>query len=244
MASPSSAPPRSRASLAAADSDDIVAVRALQFTEWARRNARWIIAGTVVAAIVVGYLLWYRMDRAQQAERAAAAYVQVEQAVVAGNPAAATTALQNFIQRFDGTPEADEARLMLARLQLEAGQPARAIEALQPFTDRFGAGPLGAQGGLLLGAAQAEAGQRDAAIATYLRVADEARMQFRQEEALSQAAILRLQTGNAAGAAELYRRLVDMAEEASLERSVYEMRLAEAEGQAMASGAAPAAGAR
>ncbi|MDQ3556368.1 MAG: hypothetical protein M3409_06285, partial [Gemmatimonadota bacterium] len=118
------------------------------------------------------------------------------------------------------------------------------VEVLQPFGRRVREGPLGAQGALLLAAAQAEAGQRDAAISTYLRIAGEAPMRFRQEEALSQAALLRQQGGDAAGAAELYRRLLELAEEGSLERGVYEMRLAEAEGQALARGAAPAAGMR
>lgn len=242
MASPS-APPRSRSPRTAADSDDVIAARALQFTAWARRNARLVIAGAVVAAVAIGTLLWYRIDRTRQAARAAAEYMQVEQ-TVATNPSAAPAALQNFIQRRDGSPEADEARLTLAQLHLTAGDAARAVQVLQPFDRRIGQGPLGAQGALLLGAAQAEAGQRDAAITTYLRVADQAQTRFRQEEALSQAALLRQQGGDAVGAAELYRRLVDMAEEGTPERSVYEMRLAEAEGQALAQGGAPAAGTR
>ena len=68
----------------------------------------------------------------------------------------------------------------------------------------------------------------------YLRVADAAELEYLQEAALGEAAILRQQGGDFAGAAELFRRLRDMTEEGSFERSLYEMRLAEAEGRALA----------
>lgn len=236
MAAPSTASrPRTRD---VADSDDIVAARALQFAEWARRNARWILIGGVVALLLGAGLFYYRVDRAQRAERAAAQFATVSTTAASGNTALAVRDLQAFIGRFGGTTEADEARILLARIHLESGQAARAIPVLQGFASNIGDSPLHTSGALLLGAAQAEAGQRDAAIATYLRVADGATTDFLKEEALAEAATLREIAGNYAGAAELYSRLAALAEEGSLDRSVYEMRVAEAEARAQAGPAA------
>ena len=58
-------------------------------------------------------------------------------------------------------------------------------------------------------------------------MADEAELSFRKVEALGAAALLRIEAGDFAGAAQLYGRAVELTEEGSLERSVYEMRMAE-----------------
>jgi hypothetical protein len=63
-------------------------------------------------------------------------------------------------------------------------------------------------------------------------VADRAEFPFRRQEALYSAAILREEMGDHAGAAELYRRLAEQAEAGSMQRSIYEMRLAEVEARA------------
>ncbi|HEX2191048.1 MAG TPA: tetratricopeptide repeat protein, partial [Longimicrobiaceae bacterium] len=230
MASPSVAS-HSKTSSRVADTDDVVMARAVQLSVWARRNAKIIIIAAVVALVLVGGYLFYRYSQAQTAERAAVAFMQVEQTAASGNATLATRDLQDFVRRFSGTTEADQARLLLARTHLEAGKPQEAVTVLQQVEEGPGE-PLGARAALLLGIAQNQAGNRQAAVDTYLRVADAAELEYLREEALQQAALLRQQAGDHAGAAELFRRLVGMAEEGSFERSVYEMRLAEAEGRA------------
>lgn len=233
MASPSLASRSKQTGRPPSDTDDVVMARAIEFAAWARKHARIVIGTAIVSAVVVGGLIWYyRFERPRVAAKASVEFMQVER-TAAGNPALAERDLRAFIQRFGGTPEADQARLLLARQHLEANAPKNAIPVLQAVEADYER-PLGAQAGLLLGAAQAQAGNRDAAIATYLRVADEAENAFHREEALSEAALLRQQAGNHAGAAELWRRLVEGAEEGSIQRSIYEMRLAEAEGRARA----------
>ncbi|HEV2145850.1 MAG TPA: tetratricopeptide repeat protein [Longimicrobiaceae bacterium] len=232
MASPSVAS-RTRNTSRGPDNDDIVMARAIQFSEWARRNAKIVIAVSVAALIVVGGLFYYRIYREQRAERAAVQLSQVEQTVASGNATLALRDLGDFSRRFGGTVEADQARLMQARLHLEANEPAKAVAVLQ----EMGEGPrtvVGAQGGLLLAAAHNQAGNRQAAIDAYLRVADAAQLDYLRQEALEGAALLRQQAGDFAGAAELYRRLLGTTEEGSFQRSVYEMRLAEAEARAQA----------
>lgn len=231
MASPSVAP-RSKTASRIADSDDVVMARALQLSVWARRNARVIIIASGVTLVLVAAYLYYRYEQAQSAERAAVAFMQVEQTAASGNATLATRDLQDFVRRYGGTVEADQARLLLARTHLEAGKPQEAATVLRQV-EESPRETLGAQAALLLGVAQNQAGDRQAAIDTYLRVADAAELEYQREEALQRAALLRQEGGDHAGAAELFRRLVAMAEEGSFERSVYEMRLAEAEGRAV-----------
>lgn len=232
MASPSVASSRTK-NTHRADSDDVVMARAIQLSQWARRNARIVIGVTAVAlAALLGYL-FYQYQKREAAEKAAIAYAQVEQTALSGNATLAQRDLESFVRRYDGTVEADQGRLLLAKVHLDAGKPKEAVAVLQDL-DAGVETPVGAQGAMLLGTAQNQAGDRAAAVASYLRVADGAKLEYQREEALTAAALARQEAGDFAGAAELFRRLVSMAEEGSFQRTVYEMRLAEAEGRALA----------
>jgi len=215
-----------------AEPDDVVLARALQFTEWAKKNVVIVVVSAVVLVALIGGLLWYRANRAQQLENAAIDFLQVEQAVLSGDEGIATQQLQQFIQQHSDTPYGDEARVLLAQVHLRGGRAAEAIEVLTPVANRIGDSPVGPQAALLLASAQEAAGDREAAIQTYLRVADEAEFEFRQQEGLMGAALLRQENGDWAGAAELYRRLLEMTDEDSPQRATIEMRLAEAEARA------------
>ncbi|HEX7243210.1 MAG TPA: tetratricopeptide repeat protein [Longimicrobiaceae bacterium] len=232
MASPSVASSRTRSTTIPADSDDVVMARALQLSEWARKNARVVMGIAAVALLAVAAYLFYGYQKRQSEERAAIAYARVEATALSGNATLAQRDLQDFVRRFDGTIQADQARLLLAKVHLDAGKAREAVTVLEAVDEGPGE-PVGAQAAMLLGAAQNQAGNRQAAIQSYLRVADAAELDYEKESALSEAAILRQEGGDFAGAAELYRRLRDMAEEDSFERTLYEMRLAEAEGRAL-----------
>lgn len=212
--------------------DDIVLARALEFSNWARANVRLVVSVAVVVLALIAALLWWRADRAARAERAAMEFMQLEQTVASGNAELAARDLEQFTQRFAGTDYAEEATVMLGTLRLQTGQPAAAIEAVDDLAARPGRSLLAANAAMLHAAAQHAAGQTDAAIATYLRVADAAEMEFQRVEALAAAARLRTETGDHAGAAELYARAVELSEAGSTDRTLYEMRRAEAEARA------------
>jgi predicted negative regulator of RcsB-dependent stress response len=233
MASPSVASSRTRNTTHTVSDDDVVMVRAIQLSEWARRNARIVIGVSAIVIVAVLAYVFYGYQKRQAEERASIAFSRVEQTALSGNATLAQRDLADFIRRFDGTVQADQARLLLAKVHLDGGKAREAVTVLQAVDEGPGT-PVGAQGAMLLGAAQNQAGNRQAAIDSYLRVAEGAELQYQQEEALAEAALLRQQGGDFAGAAELYRRLMGMAEEGSFERSLYEMRLAEAEGRALA----------
>lgn len=231
MASPSVASSRTRTTTSVTD-DDVVMVRALQLSAWARKNARVVMGIAAVALLAVAAYLFYGYQKRQSEEKASIAFARVEQTALSGNATLAQRDLQDFVRRFDGTIQADQARLLLAKVHLDAGKAREAVTVLEAV-DEGPESPVGAQAAMLLGAAQNQAGNRQAAIQSYLRVADAAELDYEKESALSEAAILRQEGGDFAGAAELYRRLRDMAEKDSFERTLYEMRLAEAEGRAL-----------
>lgn len=214
--------------------DDPAVARALEFSAWAQRNARLLIAVTVVLVLVIGGFLYYRSYQADLHERAATQFMQVEQTVAAGNVPVAVQELRGFIDQFGGTDYGEEARVMLARLHLEGGQPDEAVQVLEQAGRNVGRSALGAQAELLLGAARAEQGDTSAAIDSYRRVGDGARYGYQREEGLTSAALLREETGDYSGAADLYRELVEQYEDGSFERAHYEMRLTEAESRARA----------
>jgi predicted negative regulator of RcsB-dependent stress response len=215
-----------------AEPDDIVLARAIEFSNWARANIRLVVGGAAAVLVIVVALLWWRADRAAREERAAMEFMQLEQTVVSGNTALAARELDQYIARFGGTDYADEARLVLARLHLQGGQPAAALSALEPLASDPGSSPLATQAAVLYASAQEAAGQRDAAIESYLAVAREAELDYQRAEAFASAARLRTLSGDHAGAAELYARAAELAKEETPDRTIYEMRRAEAEARA------------
>jgi predicted negative regulator of RcsB-dependent stress response len=233
MASPTAAS-RPHHGHAPLDNEDVVMARALAFGDWARKNARVLSIAAGVVVLGAAAALYYNIQQGNAAARAATAYMEVLPQLPQDNPTAAARQLETFIATYDGTLEADEARMTLAQTHLEAGNAAKAVEVARQVAD--GGGALEWQGAMLLAAAQVAAKQNDAAIATYLAAADDASLQLQKEEALGQAGLLRERAGDFKGAAELFQRLVDMTEEGSTERAVYEMRLGEVKAAAAAAG--------
>lgn len=213
------------------DPNDVATQRAMAFAAWAKRNRTLIIGAAVAAVVLVAGILAYGWSKASARAEASVAFMAVQQqAEQAGNPAAAVRPLSNFISAHDGTPEAVEARLALGEIHLRNNEPQKAIPVLQAAA-RDGT-HLGTQAAILLASAQARAGDRNAAIQTLTGAADRAELVYMRNEALGEAALLHEQAGNWKGAADIYRRLAEGAEKGSMDRSIAEMRLAEAEARA------------
>jgi predicted negative regulator of RcsB-dependent stress response len=213
-------------------SDDAFIAGVLESSVWAKRHSRVLIAGGVALLLLVGGLFWYRSYTTTIRENAAMELTQVRQTVMAGNLPLAIRDLESFIATYDGTPAAREARVLLAQIYLEAGQAQQAASTVERLARDPGA-PLGASAAFLLAGAYEAAGHQDRAEQVFLRIADDARFDFERVEALDHAARLRLQRGDAAGAATLYQRVLDMIPE-DADRGVFEMRRAEAETRAQA----------
>ena len=218
--------PASRRTHAPVAPDDVVVAKAIEASSWARRNSRPIIIGVGVLAVAAAAALYYVNYRSGLSQRASSELLELRQVAASGDIPNAVLQLDGFVNRFDGTPAANEARLLLGQLQLAQGNAPQAVEAVRPLVDENDP-LLSASAGLLLAGAYEAAGQAEQAEQAYLRVAESAEMEFQQREALEDAARIRVAEGNTAGAVELYDRLIGMAPEGSPDRDVYEMRRAE-----------------
>lgn len=226
--------PRSRPPRRPDDGEDALVARTLEFTEWARRNLRLVIAGAVIVLVGVFGLLYYRAQQLERNQRAAVELFQLDQTSGFTSPESVMEQLESFIRRFEGTRYAHEARVMLARTALDQGQPERAAAAVEEVGSRPRRSPLHAQGGLLLAAAREAADDLQGAERAYLEVADRARSELHRMEGYVGAARVRELAGDPAGAAEFFARAEALAPEGSGERSFLEMRRVEAEHRARA----------
>lgn len=213
--------------------DDAGLARALEWTHWAQTNLRVIVAVAVVVVLGVGGLIYYRYYQTHRKAEAAIALMNLERTVNPANPALAARDIEKFVHRYDGTPAAEEARIALAQMYLQQNEAAKAVDALKGAESRVDASPVGAQEAMLLAAARSAAGDTTGAIQTYLAVADNAKLDFRQQEALENAAMLRMQSGDYANAVPLYERLIKLTgADPEQQQGVYQMRLAEARAKA------------
>lgn len=205
--------------------DDAMALRAAAFSAWARRNARMIMGISAAAIVVVGGLIVWKYTQAQR--RAAAAE---ELLALRANPTLVTAAgsrqLEAFVRKYDGTTEADEARLLLAGARLNAGNPKAAVSELTALAGS--SSPMAAQAGMMLGSAHAQAGEGPAAIRAYEQAGEKSRLRYQRFEALGQAALQHEVAGNYKAAADIYRRLLAEAEAGSQQATIVEMRMTEA----------------
>lgn len=228
MASSSSTVARSRQQ-SSLHPDDAMAMRAAALSAWARKNARIIIAVSVLAVVLVGGLLIWKYNQAQRRAAAAEALLSLR-----ANPTIGTAAggaqLEGFIRSYRGTPEADEARLMLAEQRLNANNPRGAISELTAVAN--GGSLLAPQAGLMLGSAYAQAGDRPAAIRAYESVAEKTNLKYQRIEALGQAALQHELAGNYKAAVAVYDRALAEVEPNSPQAAEVEMRRTEAQAKA------------
>lgn len=211
--------------------DDVFIARLLELAAWARTHTRALTIGIV--ALVGAILIAAYVRNFQATARAAAEtrFVAVQQTVASGNTALAIRDLEAFLATHGRTHVADEARILLAQSYLAEGQPQKAIEAIDKLAGSIGKG-LGTTAALLKAAALEVDGRTDEAEALYLRIADDARYNYERMEALEAAARIRMDRGDAAGASQLYDRLVSLAADGSADKAIYQMRLAEAKARA------------
>ena len=209
-----------------AAADDAVFAKVAEASAWTRQNSRALLIGLIILAIAVVAAIYYVNYRGRMASRAATELLEVRQTAATGDVPSAIAALEGYVSRFGDTPAGAEARLLLAQLQLAAGNAAQAAESVRPVVDADDP-LLATSAGLLMAGALEASGQAEQAEQAYMRVAEDAEMEFQRREALEDAARIRVERGDRAGAVELYDQLIGLTEEGSAERDVYEMRRTE-----------------
>jgi len=205
----------------------------LHSSTWAKQNGRpLLIGGLVVLAALLG-LVYARSKGAAKIEGANTEIANVRATAQTDNVQLAKQDLEAFIKKYDGTGPADEAKLMLAQVQLESNQPKEAITTLRDLAGDP-KNPVGYSAALLLGAAYEVDNQPSQAEQTYLRTADRAQFEFQKVQALDRVARVRMNNNNPQGAAEIYERILGLFESDDPARNEFEMRLAELRAQSTA----------
>jgi predicted negative regulator of RcsB-dependent stress response len=93
-------------------------------------NWMWVAGGVVLgAALIFGYR-YYESSRNDRALRAAGQFEELTSALARNDQGRARQAADGLIQGYPGSPYADQARLVLARLSVDDGKPAEAIAPL------------------------------------------------------------------------------------------------------------------
>jgi hypothetical protein len=206
--------------------DDVFVARVLEVGNWFKKNQQAVTIGIVVLVIALASLLYYRNYKQSLVDQASSQLEAIHTQAAMGDTEGARDALILYMDRFGSTPYGGEARMLLGELYLTEGGSEQALATLEPIAESP-RDPLELQAAALLGAAYEQEGRWADAEATYLRIADRSPLDFQVRDALAAAARIRAAQGNAAGAAELYRRILDGIEEDSAERGIWEMRLAE-----------------
>ena len=211
--------------------DDVFVATVAESTVWARENQRLLtIAGVVLVAAVLA-LLYYRNWHKNHVEQASFELNSVRSSVMQGNHQLAIRDLKQYLAKFGDTPAGDEARVLLAQVQMEENQGAAAVNTIKPLAGNPAKGE-GATAGLLLGAAYESAKQLDKAEEAYANVGAKARFGFEKREALERAANVAVERGNNAKAAEYYQKAMETLPKDSPDRQIYTMRLAEVQAAA------------
>ena len=206
--------------------DDIFIAKVLHLGKWAEAHQQLLTIVAVVVAIGIFGLVSYGNQRQRQQQDAAQQLEIIHQSIAISDTEGAKDDLVNFLARFAGTAYEGEARLLLGQLYLEGGDSQQAIAVLDPLGARPGE-PIEFQGAALLATAYEQEERWSEAEDVYLSIADRSELDFQVRNALSAAARIRGDQGDAAGAIELYERALASLEENSPQRGLYEMRIEE-----------------
>lgn len=218
-------PPRRKTGIEESLDDRFIAQTLLAW-HWMQRHANAVIVGAVSVAVLIGAVIYYAGYRRTLRQQAAQELEQAQQILATGGIQAAKNQFQAFIARFGNTDYAAEATIILGELHLLDREADDAIRVLEPRAADLD-DPLGTEAALLTAAAHEQAGRLDDAERVYLRVADDAPHTFYKRDALEHAARTRNLRGDAAGARDLYARILALIPQDDPLRPVFELRHAE-----------------
>lgn len=208
------------------DQEDAFVAATLEATNWAQRNRPIVTLGVVVLGLGIAAFLYYGRYRDTLHTNAALQLEELQMRLASDDPVALQADLELYVDRFSGTPFADEARVTLAQVATDLGDREGAAEVLRPLAGDVRE-PLGAQAAAMLAAIAEDMGDFQVAEGLYERLADGARLGFQRRDALASAARLRRAQGDPAGALAHYERLLAEMDETDPGRGVVEMRRAE-----------------
>jgi len=208
------------------EQEDVFVANVLDASKWAGDNRQMLTLSLVAVALLAAAGLYYVNFQSSVRVQSVNRLEEIQQTISIQANEDAKVQLGTFLDRFGYTPEADEALILLARLHMESGDVAVAINVLENQGPALGTG-IGIQANVLLARAYEQQGRWPDAERLYIRIADAAELDFQVVESLEDAARTRIRQLDAAGAAELFDRILSTMDESDPSRGMYEMRRAE-----------------
>ncbi len=216
------------------DTEDRIMGRVASLSAWAEKN-RQLATMAVLAILAIGAGgVIYLNYRADLAERAAVRLDELRIASQSASPDELRSELATYIEQFGSTPQGDEARLLLAEMELQRGDADAAIRLIEPVVDPED-DPLGYNAAWMLAVAEEQRGDFEAAAEWYERLAGVAPHEFQRRRARAARARLHVYAGEYDAAETIYAELVasdDAAAEGEAE--LYEVKLGEVRARAAA----------
>ena len=166
-------------------------------------------AALVGVALVAGFGTWYyREQQALKSSRAEQAYYQAQASLASGNKPLAQADLQKVVDRFEGTPAAIQATLLLAQLRYDEGKHAEGVQLLEGMV---GDAPTHLKSGVhALLAAGYEGQQKPAeAAAAYRQAAEATPYDLDRDKFLADAARAFTAAGRTEDARKIWAELAD-----------------------------------
>lgn len=133
---------------------------------WWREYGRSIVVGVVIGLLIMAGVRAWMAHKEESAQVASALYGQLSQAAASEDEDAVQELAARLQDEYGGTPYADLAAFVQARLKVEAGAPAEAVEPLERVARQGATEELRQVARLRLARAQLAADRPDAALST------------------------------------------------------------------------------
>lgn len=204
--------------------------RVAKASAWTAENRRVATVAllALLAAGAAGFI--YLNYRADIQERAAVRLDEIRMSSRGAPLPQLRSELATYVRQFGATPQGDEARLLLAEMELQRDSVANAIRLLEPVVD-LREDPIGYNAGWMMAVAEEQRGNLEAAERWYERLADAARHGFQRRRARAALARLHTYAGEYAAAEAIYEELA-AEETAAADAQFYAVKLGEVRARA------------
>lgn len=214
------------------DGRDRVMESVASVTVWAERNRRTATIGLIALVLAAAAGVYYVRYRAQLSERAAVQLDDIRLTSRGATPEQLRQQLRLYIDQFGGARQADEARVMLAEMEMQRDSVGAALRLIEGIADPAG-GPVPYHASAMIASAEVQRGNLDAAARQYQRLASGAQKEFQKREARAGLARVEVYRGNYEAAETIYAELAEETE-GQEDGATYAMRLGEVRARAAA----------
>ncbi len=126
--------------------EDRVATAANQAVEYAKKNARWVVAAVAILLVGIVASVLIAQGRVNAEREAALALLRGQGLYANGDMVAATTEFETVVSRYGSTKSGKLGRLFLANGQLAQGNAGAAEQSFRKFLSGGGLDPISESG--------------------------------------------------------------------------------------------------